>query len=718
MTRASEKPRKKSGKRSSHRLTGRELKDVLRAAPLGWREIVAATDSDSGQARKNLRRLLRGMTVNGEINQDHQGCYHLADGQADLSASVTGVLERRAGGLYFGEVAVEPGRRLRLRAGDRVEVLLQTDGGKSQARVLRVVECSAEPLIGELKWHTRYPYVESLSPEYKGRISLIDPPDVGQHGDTVAVRILGEDRRGFTGMVERVVSENRGAAHAAETLLASHGVPCEWPDAVIRGAQRLPQSVQPARHPERRDLMAVPLVTIDGETARDFDDAVFAETRRGGWRLVVAIADVAHYVKPGGVLDTCALERGNSVYLPDRVIPMLPEALSNHLCSLRPNESRLAMVCDMRISQQGNVTGYEFYEAVIQSWRRLTYTRVQEYLDTGALDVEPEVSRSLGNLKDVFAALQTAREARGALDFETHEGALELAEGVVCAIHPVIRSDAHRLIEEAMISANVCAARFLEQNSTGALYRVHEPPKGDKAEQLRQAFASAGVRLSRGELNPASIRKALRQLGDRDDRWIFELLVLRSLTQAIYAPHNKGHFGLALPRYMHFTSPIRRYADLVVHRAIKAVLHSKSTPMSEAWLVECGQQVSMTERRAEAVGWGVDGWLKCEYIADRIGEVFAGVVMGVTEFGLFVELSGFYVQGLLHISELGSDYFQYQPIAQALVGDRSGRRFGLGDQLAVTLVEVQPSQGRLDLRLAGDKSGGASRGRRARRNRR
>jgi ribonuclease R len=268
-----------------------------------------------------------------------------------------------------------------------------------------------------------------------------------------------------------------------------------------------------------------------------------------------------------------------------------------------------------------------------------------------------------------------------------------------------------------MISANVCAARFLEQHARGALYRVHEPPKGDKAEQLRQAFASAGVRLSRGELNPASIRKALRQLGERDDRWIFELLILRSLTQAIYSPHNKGHFGLALPRYMHFTSPIRRYADLVVHRGIKAALHSKSTPMTEAWLIECGQQVSMTERRAEAVGWGVDGWLKCEYVADRIGEVFAGVVMGVTEFGLFVELSGFYVQGLLHISELGSDYFQYQPVAQALVGDRSGRRFGLGDQLAVTLVEVQPSQGRLDLRLAGGKSGGATRTRRGRRNR-
>jgi len=716
------KPRKTPSKRSreSDRLTGHELKEVLRDAPspLGWRELVAATHSESGGARKDLRRLLRGMTVNGEINQDHRGWYHLADARDNATSARIGVLERRAGVLYFGEVLVEPGRRLRLRAGDRVEALVHTEQGKAQARVLRVVEYSAETLIGELKWHSRYPYVESLSPEYKGRIALIDPPDVGRHGDTVAVRILGQDRRGFTGLVQSIISANRGAAHAAQTLLASHGVPCDWPQATVQSAQRLPRSVQPARHDDRHDLMALPLVTIDGETARDFDDAVFAEARRGGWRLVVAIADVAHYVKIGGALDACAFERGNSVYLPDRVIPMLPEALSNHLCSLRADEPRLAMVCEMHISRQGNVTGYEFYEAVIRSWQRLTYARVQEYLDTGALDVEPEVSHSLGHLKDAFAALKIARESRGALDFETHEGVLELADGMVCAIHPVIRTDAHRLIEEAMISANVCAARFLEQNSTRALYRVHEPPKGDKAEQLRQAFAAAGVRLARGKLNPESIRKALRHLGERKDRWIFEMLILRSLTRAMYSPTNKGHFGLALPRYMHFTSPIRRYADLVVHRAIKAVLHGRSTAVTDAWLVGCGEQVSMTERRAEAVGWGVEGWLKCEYVADRVGEVFAGVVMGVTEFGLFVELSGFYVQGLLHISELGGDYFQYQPVAQALVGDRSGRRFALGDRLEVRLVEVQPSLGRLDLQLAHAKPGASSTGRRGKRARR
>jgi len=597
-------------------------------------------------------------------------------------------------------MAVEPDRQLRLRAGDTVELQVPADAEDGTTRVLRVVERSTAPLIGELKLQARYPYVECLAPDYRGRIGLLEPPAVGQHGDSVEVRIVGEDHRGLTGVVERLISAGRGAAHAAETLLAIHAVPCEWPEAALRAAQRLPTSVQPARHAERRDLMALPLVTIDGETARDFDDAVYAETRRGGWRVVVAIADVAHYVKPAGVLDECAYQRGNSVYLPDRVIPMLPEQLSNGLCSLRPNEPRLAMVCDLRVSRAGSITGFEFYEALICSWQRLTYTRVQEFLDTGALDVEPEVCHSLGHLKAAFTALKSARDARGALDFETHEAALELAEdGTVRAIHPVIRNDAHRLIEEAMIAANVCAARFLEQNATGALYRVHEPPQGDKAEQVRQAFAAAGVRLGRGELTPELIRRALIALSDRPDRWIFEMLVLRSLTQAIYSPVNKGHFGLALPRYMHFTSPIRRYADLVVHRAIKSVLHGEPSPMSDAWLVSCGEQVSMTERRAELVDWGVEGWLKCEYVADRVGEVFDGVVMGVTEFGLFVELSGFYVQGLLHISELGNEYFQYQAMTQSLVGDSSGRRYALGDPLAVKLVDVQPSLGRLDLQL-------------------
>ena len=683
--------------------SARELLDLLARedAPVGWRELIALTESFQGHARSRLRKLVKGMLRNGDLVQDHQGHYHPA--AADDS---TGVLEGRGRNLTFAGVPVERGRGFRLRPGDRVQATVSGD----TARVLEVVEYSPLPVVGELRLRGRHPYVESVSPEYRGRVGLDEPPAVGEDGNTVAVQITGEDRYGLTGVVTRVISARHGAAHAAETLLESHRVPREWPEGVERAAEKLPGQVQPGRHRDRVSLIDVPLVTIDGETAKDFDDAVFAERVRGGWRLVVAIADVAHYVKPDSPLDRCAWERGNSVYLPDRVVPMLPEALSNGLCSLRPHEPRLTLVCDMKVTERGNVTRFEFYEAVIRSWQRLTYNRVQEFLDAGALDVESEVQTSLKHLEAVYHALREAREARGALDFDSHEAVLELRDGHVAAIHPVTRKDAHRLIEEAMIAANVCAARFLESVERPALYRVHEPPDADKTEQLRQALAFAGVRLARGDMTPKLVHDALTQLGDRPDRWIFEMLALRSMNQAGYAPENKGHYGLALERYMHFTSPIRRYADLVVHRAIKAALHDGDPGFGMDWLATTGEHISATERRAEAVAWGVDGWLKCEYVGERIGDEFDGVVMGVTDFGLFVELTGFYVQGLVHISELGQDYFRYNQSSMTLVGEKSGRRFGLGDALRVRLVDVQPAVGKVDLLLV---QGGKRRGRQA-----
>ena len=684
---------------TSSRATARELLDVLKRSPkpVGWHEFVERFAKRG--SKKALRLLLRGLERNGEIHQDHQGWYHLTD----TTGGEVGILEGRARRLTFRGVSVARGRRFRLRAGDKVAARIQGD----EARVLRVIEYSPTALVGELCSHARYPYVESLSPDYKGRISLIEAPLDGRDGDTVAVTIVGEDRRGLTGFVSEIVSRTRGAAHAAETLLASYGVPVEWPDRVTKAAARLPKSVQAGRYRDRVQLDYLPLVTIDGETARDFDDAVFAARSGRGWRLIVAIADVAHYVKPAGALDLEALERGNSVYLPDRVVAMLPETISNNLCSLRPHEARLAMVCDMRVSASGKVTRFEFYEAVIRSWERLTYTRVNEFIHTGSLDVDVAVQRSLTELHELYKVFIQARAERGGLDFDTHESTLELAEDEVVAIHPVTRNDAHRLIEEAMITANVCAARFLEKAEEKGLYRVHEPPQGEKREQLRQAFAFAGVRIRGGELTPASIRDALAALGERPDAWIFEMLVLRSMNQALYTPVNKGHFGLALPRYMHFTSPIRRYADLVVHRAIKHVIQNEPSMMSDDWLIATGEQLSMTERRADEVGWGVDGWLKCEYISARVGQSFAGVVVSVTEFGLFVELSGFYVQGLVHISELGTDYFQYRPQSMSLVGERSGRSFSMGDELQVKLIDVQPALGRVNLELLGD--GGTSR---------
>lgn len=681
------------------RLGARELQDLLarETGPVGWRELLALTGSFDPARRKALRNLIKGQLRSGELRQDHEGNYHLASADGRV-----GLLAGRGRHLTFDGVPVEPVRGQRLRPGDRVEAAV-SDG---RARVLKVLDYAAQPVVGELRYFGRYPHVESVSPDYRGRVNLEEAPPDGIDGSTVSVRITGEDRHGLVGVVVEVISAERGAAHAAETLLESHRVPREWPEAVLTAAGRLPRTVQPGRHRDRESLVDLPLVTIDGATARDFDDAVYAEPVRGGWRLVVAIADVAHYVKPDSPLDRCAWERGTSVYLPDRVIPMLPEALSNGLCSLRPEEFRLAMVCDMKVTAKGNVTDFRFYEAVMRSWQRLTYDRVQEFLEAGALDVEPEVQRSLGALKDVYEALREARARRGALDFDSHEAVLELKDGLVQAIHPVTRHDAHRLIEEAMISANVCAARFLEAADQPAMYRVHETPDADKTEQLRQALAFAGVRLGRSELTPKRVHDALNELGERPDKWIFEMLALRSMNQAVYSPDNKGHYGLALERYMHFTSPIRRYADLVVHRAIKAVLHAADPGFGMDWLVATGEHISLAERRAEAVSWGVDGWLKCEYIQSRIGETFDGVVMGVTDFGLFVELSGFYVQGLVHISELGQDYFRFNQASMSLVGDRSGRRFGLGDEMRVQLVAVEPAVAKVDLvPVGGGKSG-------------
>ncbi|MDE0063086.1 MAG: ribonuclease R [Gammaproteobacteria bacterium] len=511
----------------------------------------------------------------------------------------------------------------------------------------------------------------------------------------------GRGRSRRSGGTREFEADKPVCERAAEATLEAFSIPVRWSADVRAAVSRLPERVEPGRYARRKDLRQLPLVTIDGATARDFDDAVFAETREEGWRLVVAIADVAHYVRAGTALDEEAWKRGTSVYLPDRVVPMLPEALSNNLCSLRPREARLALVCDMAIDRAGTVTGYRFDEAVIRSRERMTYAQIASFLSGEDLPVAMPVAGSIRALAELYRTLRQARERRGALDFDTPESALRLENGIVAAITPVIRNDAHRLIEEAMIAANVCAARFLERHEREALYRVHEGPEREKAEQLASAFAACGIRWSPEDRTPAALQGALRAIGGRGDAWLFEMLVLRAMQQAEYRPEPRGHFGLAVERYVHFTSPIRRYPDLVVHRAIKRILKRTAGQVaSRDRLVAAGEQSSMTERRAEDASRRVDTWLKCDFLAERIGETFSSVVAGVTDFGLFVDLQGFYVQGLLHVSELGADYYHYRPASMSLVGESSGARFTLGDELEVRLTDVQPELGRLDLVLA------------------
>ena len=671
--------RRRRGRATRERqLFASDIRDALKA--LGsprWNDLVRHLELSKGAETHRLRRLLRGLEHLGEVARLSDGSYTLAN-----APEVVRVVES------FGKLVVEgsgdelpPGSNVR--HGDRVELPGNHRRGGwrgRRERGLRVVEPSQEPLIGCVVDDHRRRFVESLDPMVKGRIEIEDDGRQAQDGDIVEVSLLWQDRGRYSGRIVSVLRARNEADRAAVALLSSHRVPVDWPAALDLDA---PGSVTETDTAGRRDLTALPLVTIDGPDARDFDDAVYAERRpQGGWRLVVAIADVAHYVKPGTPLDVEARRRGNSVYLPDRVIPMLPESLSNGICSLVPGERRLALVCDMGISEAGRVSSYDFHEAVIRSHARLTYAEAAE---------QPPV---LAALFEVHAALRSRREDRKALDFESREPLLALKDGRVTSVALTERNAAHGMIEEAMIAANVCAARHVET----PLYRVHEPPSGEKLEQLFSALAWAGIRLSNRDTRPDALREVMSRAPEQSSRlaWLIEILMLRSLPQARYDPRNVGHFGLALPQYAHFTSPIRRYADLTVHRMIK----SDEKPPSPEWLSETGAHISMTERRADDVARAVSDWLQCDYLRDRIGERFSGVVVGVTEFGLFVRLADLLVQGLVHVSNIGRDYYHFVPESMALVGESSGERFALGDAFDVVLQDVSVETRRVDLVLA------------------
>ena len=643
-------------RRSASRLAPSAVRDAISAiGEASWSELIQHLRLPPGPASRTLRRVVDGLVASGDVALSRKGRYRLTDeGEESVSKPPSSV-------------------------------------------------------IGRLEGRPRSWFVESLDPEYRQRIDLVDEPRAPP-GAVLEVEILATTFAGVTGRVKRLVEAGGESARAAAAMLAAYRIPTTWPAEVDR--VEVPVSVPRNVAGSRKDLRGMPLVTIDGADARDFDDAVFAVPRRSGWRLVVAIADVAHYVKTGSALDREAQERGNSVYLPDRVVPMLPEKLSNGICSLVPREDRLAMVCDMRVTRGGRVSGHEFYEAVIRSHARLTYTEVGRFLESGQLQVEDPVAASLGALHDVYRALKSRRDERGALDLDTRETSIELDdEGMPTAIALIERNDAHRLIEEAMIAANVAAASHLENGtdrSSPPVYRVHEPPAPEKIEALALALRLVGEALPNTSPTPAELSRLLARAREKSSwpSWIWETLVLRSLAQARYEPRRLGHFGLALSTYAHFTSPIRRYADLLIHRMLKG------ERMSVDDLAAAAAHVSMTERRAEDAERAVDAWLKCVYVETHIGETFSGTVASVVEFGLFVELDGLFVQGLLHISKLGRDYYHYVPESMALVAERSGARFVLADRLEVVIEEVSVATGRIDLRLA---SGVGRRGRRGRR---
>jgi ribonuclease R len=501
------------------------------------------------------------------------------------------------------------------------------------------------------------------------------------------------------GRIVEVLGHYADPGMEIEIALRKHELPYEFSEAAQAQGRKLPKTVRKPDLKDRRDLRALPLVTIDGETAKDFDDAVFCRAEGKGFRLWVAIADVGHYVSPGDALDQDAQLRGNSVYFPRRVIPMLPEALSNGLCSLNPAVDRLCMVCEMVVGARGDIKQYEFYPAVMHSHARLTYTAAAQALAGAPAAVPPDLVPHLHELYRLYKALARARAQRGAIDFESVETQMEFDErGKITAIRQVQRNDAHRLIEESMLAANVCASDFLQRHEHPALYRVHEGPTEEKLADLRAFLAEFGLHLTGGDEPRAKDYAALlERIRGRPDFTLLQTVLLRSLRQAVYSPENVGHFGLAYEAYTHFTSPIRRYPDLVVHRAIRAALRGESYRPGD-W-AELAQHCSQTERRADEATRDVESWLKCYYMRDRIGERFTASISGVAAFGIFVALDDVFVEGMVHVSELGNDYYQFDASRHQLLGERSGRRFRLSDRVRVRLVRADLETTRLDFVL-------------------
>ena len=606
---------------------------------------------------------------------------------------------------------------------DRVEVLAvgMNERGRRIARLIQRTG-DAPKLIGGV-WHAG----ESrghVAPEdpghwYSVEVAMRDRHGA-QEGDEVIVEVTKrpQGESPAHGRIVEVLKNLRPSDLAARFAILRHDLPQEFPPEVLADANRFLPNVSAEDIQGREDLRALPLVTIDGADARDFDDAVFAEAQRGGgWRLVVAIADVSNYVRYNTPLDLEARARATSVYFPDRVIPMLPENLSNHLCSLMPRVERLAFVCDMHVSKAGKLSKSRFYEAVIISHARLTYDQAWSYLQNPqkhAGDVAPAVGTSLQTLYAVYEALKTARDARGALDFRGGEVKARISEqGTIDGFYAVTRNDAHRLIEECMIAANVKAAVALRSSQSKGLYRVHGQPEDKRVTELQKVLTALQVNAQFSEKpTPREFRQLVERLTSRPDGLLLEGLVIRSLAQAVYQQTNIGHFGLALEEYAHFTSPIRRYPDLLVHRAIKAAMVPQSASghrYTAAELQVLGAESSQRERRADDASRDVMGYLKCLYMQPRIGETFDATISSALEFGLFVQLKEMPIDGLVHISAIPGDYWELENGGMGLVGQRTGRRWQLGDTVRVRLTRVDLTQRQIDFELL-DADGAASRG--------
>ncbi|KAA0011744.1 ribonuclease R [Billgrantia pellis] len=693
------------------------------------------------ELQEAVRRRLAAMERDGQVLRNRAGAYALIDKLDLIRGKVLG--HRDGFGFVLRDDGKKPDLVLPPRQMRRVfhgdYVLVRISGrdrrGRDEATIAEVLARNTQTIVGVFRANTSdFGVLIPENPRITQEVIIPHSASGGaRDGQVVSAKIVQqpETRVQPVGEVVEVLGERMDPGMEIDIAIRSYEIPAEFPPEVHDQIAEMSAEVAEQDKQHRIDLRDVPLVTIDGEDAKDFDDAVCAwKTKSGSWKLLVAIADVSHYVRPGSPLDEEAIRRGNSVYFPGQVVPMLPELLSNGLCSLNPHVDRLALVCEMNISKNGTISRYHFYEAVFRSHARLTYNKVAAILDED--DPEGDTLReeyrelvpSLRNLHALYKALRQAREERGAIDFETTETAILFnEERKIEKIVPRTRNDAHKLIEECMLAANVATARFLDKHDLPALYRIHERPSPERLDKLRLFLNELGLSLGGGDApTPQDYQALTEAIRGRPDADVIQTVMLRSMSQAVYSPHNEGHFGLAYPAYAHFTSPIRRYPDLLVHRAIRSVIRgprqtntvlraegapveppSKWCPYTFEQMLELGEHCSMTERRADDATRDVEGWLKCEFMSDKLGEVYEGAIASVTQFGIFVRLDEFYVEGLVHVTSLPSDYYHYEPEKHRLKGERTGMSYRLGDGVTVQVARVDLDERKIDFVLEDEK---------------
>ncbi|MFI4938574.1 MAG: ribonuclease R [Candidatus Berkiellales bacterium] len=670
----------------------------------------ALTDPDQQEA---LRRRLKAMMRDGQIIKTPKGYvpiteYDTCNGVIVIVREGEGYLQPEEG----GDTIELSGAALRgYYDGDLVEVqITQIDPeGHTQGRIVKLLKGVVPHVVGRLIENTSGFELLPFDRKFSQNI-IVTKADKGvaKNGDIAEVEILREEKPRYPhepiGKVIDILGDFSTPGIEINIALRKFKIPHEWPKAVLEECEKWGNQVNLSLKEERINLTDLNLVTIDGEDAKDFDDAVYCEaTKSGGWQLWVAIADVSFYVKPNSALDKEAILRGNSTYFPGSAIPMLPEVLSNGLCSLKPQVPRLTVVCQMSINEKGVILRSKFYRALIRSKARLTYTEVAEIVrgHTSLRKTYEPLLPSLDALHQLYHALYHQRKLRGAIDFDTVETRI-LFDGLgkIKNIVPQVRNVAHKMIEESMLAANVCAAKFIQRNKRDTLYRVHDQPPKDKLAALREFLSELGLDLTgRQNPQPKDFSHLVERIGHRDDRHMIETVMLRSLSQAQYNPKNSGHFGLAYPVYLHFTSPIRRYPDLIVHRNIVDILTNKKPKQNLQELEKLGGHFSESERRSDEATRDASMALKCHYMQDKLSEHYHGIVSGVTSFGIFVELKDIYVEGLVHVTALGNEYFRFDPAHHRMIGERTRTTYRLGDSVEVKVVRVDVEAKKIDLEL-------------------